>query len=171
MTLQLSDVRTLDESPAVSIYVLKQLGEDLGPSSFRCSGGSGDSCLEAHDRFDAGSPMGFLSADVVAAGDVASPADLVVIEEEATGEEVLTETNVEVLLMDFSQEVLPFLRIFDPQQDSEGILFSQQKAWTFLHSPVSFFQRKIFGFRMGRRTESSATLPQKKRCPRRQQGL
>ena len=82
-------------------------------------------------------PLGYLAPESIQRGDHADPSDLLdpskvvtvpAMIEEDDGTEALLGSDMEVLLMDFSQEVVFCLRLHDPVTEQEGIQFFFQDS-------------------------------------------
>ena len=132
--MQLADLVTLESGSQTVIYVMTQPTGEVGPSGLleamvipvitRLTG----VLLAVPEDF---LPQSLLDqGETATAMELAGPSTLVlvpgVIEDATTGEEMNTESALNVVLVDFNQEVMQHLRDFNPAEDCQGIQsFSQ----------------------------------------------
>ena len=109
-----------------------------GSGPFWAFGSYGDPRHHSPDRCAASCARGLPSAIIAGSGESASAMELVgpsalvlvpgVIEDATTGEEMTAESALNVVLVDFNQEVMQHLRDFNPAEDCQGIQFFSQDS-------------------------------------------
>ena len=156
-SVSLSDLPTLDAGSNATLFVLKLIGEDPSPSGYREA-----VVIPVISRLTGvllAVPVDFLPPGLLTQGaaagvsDVVGPSQLIqvpaIVEDLTTQEEIPAGSMMDVLLVDFSQEVVQFPHSFDVMAD---------------HSETQFFSpltRHTSGYPNPKETGSSTTLPRK----------